>query len=74
MGQWRHRRNLPVGRCAFQKLGFPELPEFSAARISEGIQHTIYHNMLAPIVIYFGLAFVAFRNIRLSRKEKEEHQ
>jgi formate dehydrogenase beta subunit len=56
----------------FDRLGFPELPEYSAARISEGIQHTIYNNMIAPIVIYFGLAFVAFRNIRMSRKQKEE--
>jgi Fe-S-cluster-containing dehydrogenase component len=56
----------------FEKLGFPVLPEYSAARISEGIQHTIYNNMIAPILIYFGLAFVAFRNIRMARKQKEE--
>ncbi|MFZ1985041.1 MAG: hydrogenase 2 operon protein HybA [Desulfatitalea sp.] len=57
---------------SFGKLGFPELPEYSSARISEGIQHTIYHNMIAPILIYFGLAFVAFRNIRVANKKKEE--
>ncbi|GAB6095864.1 hydrogenase 2 operon protein HybA [Desulfatiferula olefinivorans] len=56
----------------FDKLGLPDLPDYSSARISEGIQHTIYHNMLAPIVIYIGLAFAAFRNIRNAHKKTEE--
>lgn len=63
---------LYMAGVSFDKLGFPDLPEYSSARISEGIQHTIYHNMIAPIVIYFGLAFAAFRNIRKSQKKTEE--
>lgn len=63
---------LYMAGVSFDKLGFPDLPEYSSARISEGIQHTIYHNMIAPIVIYLGLAFAAFRNIRKSHKDTEE--
>lgn len=57
---------------SFDKLGLPDLPEYSYAGISEGIQHTIYKNMIAPIAIYVGLAIVAFRNIRQSQKKSEE--
>lgn len=63
---------LYLSGISFEKLGLPHLPEYSSARISEGIQHTIYHNMIAPIVIYIGLAFAAFRNIRNSHKKTEE--
>ncbi len=57
---------------SFDKLGFPHLPEYSSARISEGIQHTIYYNMIAPVLIYFGLTVIAFRNLRSDKKEKKE--
>lgn len=63
---------LYMAGVSFDKLGFPDLPEYSSARISEGIQHTIYHNMIAPVVIYIGLAFAAFRNTRKSHKKTEE--
>jgi formate dehydrogenase beta subunit len=62
---------LYMAGVSFDKLGFPDLPEYSAARISEGIQHTIYHNMIAPIVIYVGVALAAFRNTRSSNHHKE---
>lgn len=63
---------LYMAGLSFDKLGLPELPEYSSARISEGIQHTIYQNMVAPVLIYIGLAFAAFRNIRKSHKKTEE--
>ncbi len=63
---------LYLASVPFERLGFPELPEYSSARISEGIQHTIYQHMIAPILIYFGLAFVAFRNTRSAHKQKED--
>ena len=63
---------LYLAGVSFDKLGFPALPEYSSARISEGIQHTIYHNMIAPVLIYFGIAFVAFRNIRAEKKAEKE--
>ncbi|MBU1170962.1 MAG: hydrogenase 2 operon protein HybA [Proteobacteria bacterium] len=63
---------LYMAGVPFDKLGLPDLPEYSSARISEGIQHTIYQNMVAPIVIYIGLAIAAFRNIRKSHKKTEE--
>ena len=60
-----------LASVSFEKLGFPHLPEYSSARISEGIQHTIYHNMIAPIIVYCGLALIAFKNLRMGKKEEE---
>lgn len=54
---------------SFDKLGFPSLPEYSSARISEGIQHTIYYNMIAPIIIYITLSLIAFKNLRPKNKK-----
>ncbi len=56
----------------FEKLGLPDLPEYSSASVSEGIQHTIYNHMIAPIALYCGIALVAFRNIRKTHKHEEE--
>ena len=61
-----------LAAVAFEKLGLPELPQYSSASISEGIQHTIYKHMIAPIALYCGIAVVAFRNIRSTHKHKEE--
>ena len=52
----------------FEKLGLPNLPEYSYAAKSEKIQHTIYKGMIAPIAIYAVLTVAAFRNTR-----KHEH-
>lgn len=61
-----------LAKLPFEKLGFPQLPEYSSARTSEGIQHTIYYNMIAPILIYFGLSVVAFRNLKAKTKKEKE--
>jgi hypothetical protein len=52
----------------FEKLGLPLLPDYSNASISEGIQHTVYNKFIAPIVVYAGLAAIAFKN-RSGHKE-----
>lgn len=56
----------------FEKLGLPHLPEYSAAKVSEGIQHTLYNHFIAPIAIYAGLVCLAFKNIRGKNENKGE--
>ena len=59
-----------ISSVPFEKLGLPPLPKRSFAQVSEGIQHTLYKNMIAPVVLFAGLAFFAWRNARKS-KEKD---
>jgi Fe-S-cluster-containing dehydrogenase component len=47
-----------------EKLGLPVLPDYSYAAVSEGVQHTIYKGMIAPLALFGGLAFLARRNAR----------
>ncbi|MGO9005576.1 MAG: hydrogenase 2 operon protein HybA [Beijerinckiaceae bacterium] len=47
----------------FEKLGLPTVGRQSPASISEGMQHTLYHWMIAPIVAFVGFAFLAHRNM-----------
>lgn len=60
---------LYLAKVPFEKLGFPKLKEYSDASISEGIQHTLYQGLIAPAIVYAGIAAIAFRN---RSKEKEE--
>ncbi|MDM8560986.1 hydrogenase 2 operon protein HybA [Candidatus Parabeggiatoa sp. HSG14] len=47
----------------FDKLGLPtNVPDKSYASISEGIQHTLYKGMIAPLTLLSGLLFMAYRN------------
>ncbi len=48
----------------FHMLGLPDLPARSFAAVSEGIQHTIYQNMIAPLVLLAGLLGFAHRASR----------
>ncbi|MBT4268192.1 MAG: hydrogenase 2 operon protein HybA [Deltaproteobacteria bacterium] len=59
---------LYLSKIPFEKLGLPNLPDYSQASLSEGIQHTLYQGLIAPAVIYAGLAAIAFKN----RSGKEE--
>jgi len=61
---------LYLSAVPFEKLGLPSLPNYSQASVSEGIQHALYQGLIAPAVIYAGLAAVAFRN--RSKEDKEE--
>ena len=47
----------------FAKLGLPTLGRASPAQITEGMQHTIYRWMIAPLLAFLGFAFLARRNM-----------
>jgi len=47
----------------FPRLGLPTVGPQSPASIAEGMQHTIYHWLIAPIVAFLGFAFLARRNM-----------
>jgi Fe-S-cluster-containing dehydrogenase component len=47
---------------AFAKLGLPTLGNVAPVRFVEGLQHTLYNYLLAPLVVLFGLAWVVRRN------------
>jgi hypothetical protein len=48
----------------FEKLGLPSAPEIAPARMAEGIQHTLYKGMIAPLVLLAGLLGFAWRSSR----------
>ncbi len=54
----------------FEKLGLPKLQKRSFAQLSEGVQHTLYKNMIAPVLLLAGLAFFAWRNTRKQPKDE----
>lgn len=53
---------LMLANVPFEKLGLPQLTETPEAAVSEGIQHTIYKGMIAPIVFLGGLLYVVRKN------------
>lgn len=48
----------------FEKLGLPRASEIAPARMAEGIQHTRYKGLVAPLVLLAGLVGVAWRPSR----------
>ena len=46
----------------FPKLGLPTVSAQSPASLAEGVQHTIYQWLIAPLIAFAGLAFLARRN------------
>ncbi len=58
---------LMLANVPFEKLGLPQLTETPEAAVSEGIQHTIYKGMIAPILFLGGLLYVVRKN---TSKEK----
>lgn len=55
---------LLLAGLPFANLGLPKLPEKSYSSQSSGIQHTLYKGMIAPIVVFGGLAFAAYRSTK----------
>ncbi|MCA8906977.1 MAG: hydrogenase 2 operon protein HybA [Rhodospirillaceae bacterium] len=54
----------------FDLLGLPEdVPTTSYASITEGIQHTLYRYMVAPMLLLGGLVVFAYRSSRRHRPE-----
>lgn len=50
-----------------EKLGLPKLPDESYASLSEGVQHTLYKGMIAPLALLGGLVYLA-------RRSTEQHE
>lgn len=46
----------------YEKLGLPKLPAESYASVSEGVQHTLYKGMIAPLALLGGLFYFARRS------------
>jgi len=51
-----------LSAVSFQSLGLPKLPKTAFSAVSEGIQHTLYKGMIAPIVLLAGLVYFARRS------------
>lgn len=47
----------------FARLGLPTVGRQSPATLTEGMQHTIYHWFIAPVVAFLGFAFLARRSM-----------
>ena len=47
-----------------EKLGLPKLPDYSFAAVSEGMQHTLYKGMIAPLALLGGLVYLARRGVK----------
>jgi len=61
---------LHLSGVAFDKLGLPILPERSFASRSEGLLHTIYQGMFAPVALFAGVAWFARRNLQ---RQAQDH-
>lgn len=48
----------------FAKLGLPKLNTRSSASKSEGLQHTIYKGLIAPLALLVGLMYTANRSMK----------
>ncbi|MDS4032276.1 MAG: hydrogenase 2 operon protein HybA [Candidatus Contendobacter sp.] len=55
-----------------EKLGLPKLPDHSYAAISEGMQHTIYKGMVAPLALFGGLVMLARRTVKNDDENKND--
>jgi Fe-S-cluster-containing dehydrogenase component len=52
-----------IAGIPFAKLGLPTLGRQSPASIAEGMQHTLYNWLIAPLVAFVGFAFLARRHM-----------
>ena len=55
----------------FEDLGLPKLPDYSNASKTEGIQHTLYKGMIAPLVLFAGLAFTTYKTAKAEDEKGE---
>jgi len=59
---------LILSAVPFENLGLPKLPDYSNASQTEGIQHTLYKGMIAPIVLFAGLALTTYKTAKAEDK------
>jgi Fe-S-cluster-containing dehydrogenase component len=55
---------LHLSAVPFDKLAKPTLGDVAPASVSETLQHTIFHGMIAPIAFLAGLVFLAKRHMK----------
>jgi Fe-S-cluster-containing dehydrogenase component len=55
---------LYIAGVPHERLGLPKLPRISYAAVSEGLQHSLYRGLVAPIVLLGGLLFFARRSVK----------
>jgi Fe-S-cluster-containing dehydrogenase component len=60
---------IMLSAIPFEKLGMPSLPNYSKASKSEGLQHTLYQGLIAPVVLLGGLIYSTYRS---TKKHEEE--
>lgn len=53
-----------ISGVPYEKLGLPKLSKQSFAQVSEGMQHSLYKGLMAPIVLLGGLAVFVRRSTR----------
>ena len=53
-----------ISGVPYEKLGLPKLSKQSLAPVSEGMQHSLYKGLMAPIVLLGGLAVFVRRSTR----------
>jgi Fe-S-cluster-containing dehydrogenase component len=57
-----------------EKLGLPKLPDYSTAAVSEGVQHTLYKGLIAPVVLLGGLVVLARRSAKAEDEPKDDEE
>ncbi|MER2601285.1 MAG: hydrogenase 2 operon protein HybA [Candidatus Competibacter phosphatis] len=57
-----------------EKLGLPKLPDHSFAAVSEGMQHTLYKGMIAPLALLGGLVVLARRNVKSNEERHKDDE
>ncbi len=57
-----------------EKLGLPKLPDHSFAAVSEGMQHTLYKGLIAPVVLLGGLVVLARRSANKEEEPKDDEE
>lgn len=63
---------LVLAGVPYEKLGYPDpVPDYGYPTRSEGIQHTLYHGMVAPVALLAGLTYLAKRH-RAGDEDKEK--
>jgi hypothetical protein len=63
---------LYLSHVPFEKLGLPVLGDTPAPSKARNVQRSVYHNFIAPLVLYGVLGAVTWRNRR--RQSEEEGQ
>ncbi len=65
---------LILSSVPFENLGLPELPDYSHASKTEGVQHTLYKGMMAPIVLFAGLALTTYKTAKADNQDDKGDQ